>query len=115
METQLNEQVKLLRMICGLLVAIVVVLGIFSVLALTKIERITKVTENLNAKVDGAYEAAAPVGIAAVKKGADAINKMDAKELGDKATGGVKEIGGAAKERAIQWLKGENAKKSEKE
>jgi len=115
METYLKEQVKLLRMICGLLVAIVLVLGITSVLALTKIERITKVTENLNAKVDRAYEAAAPVGIAAVKKGADAISNMDAKELGDKATGGVKEIGGAAKEKAIQWLKGTNPKKADKE
>lgn len=111
METHLKEQVKLLRVMCGLLVAIALILGVACVVALRKIERITKVTEDLNAKVDRAYKAAAPVGMAAVKKGADAINNMDAKELGDKATDGVKEIGGAAKEKALEWLKGATPKR----
>ena len=101
----MDQQIKYLRWICAILVLLVICVIIMGIIALHKVERMVIVSEHMSRRVDVAMDAAAPVGKAVVEKGADAINRMDAKDLGEKATNGVKEIGGAAKEKALKWLK----------
>ena len=100
-----RQLINYLRGLSAFLVLLVVTVIIFGVMALQKMERIVKVSEHMSSRVDQALDAAAPVGKAVVAKGVDAINRMDAKDLSEKATNGVKELGGAAKEKAMQWLK----------
>jgi hypothetical protein len=77
---------------------------VFGVLVLERLERITQVAERTEAKLDRILAAAAPVGRAAVKKGAEALNEMDAEGLADSAADGLKEIGSAAKQKLIEHL-----------
>ena len=77
---------------------------VFGVLVLDRLERITQVAERTEVKLDRIVEAAAPVGQAALTKGAEALGKMDAEDLGKSATDGLKELGSAAKQRLIEHL-----------
>jgi hypothetical protein len=78
---------------------------VLRVVVVRKLERVASVAESVNAKIDRAMAAAAPLGQAAVEKGVKAVENVDAQELGKSATSGVKEIGKAAKEHTIQWIK----------
>lgn len=93
-----------LRWLVALAVIFVIGAAVFAVIALQKLDRVVVVVENVNAKVDRVAEAAAPLGKAAVEKGVDALDAMDTDDLGRSATDGVKEIGRAAKQRAIDAL-----------
>src|SRR4051812_38937726 len=88
---------RYLRLLVILAFLFVIASIIFGVVVLRKVERVAAVAESLNAKVDRAIAAAAPLGNAAVEKGVKAVENMDAEELGKSATTGVKEIGKAAK------------------
>lgn len=77
---------------------------VFGVLVLARLERITQVAERTEAKLDRIIKATAPVGRAAVKKGAEALGQMDADDLGKSAAEGLKEIGAAAKQRLVEHL-----------
>ncbi|MDB5173986.1 MAG: hypothetical protein JWN51_2759 [Phycisphaerales bacterium] len=86
-------------------IALVILMGVSCYAALKKLERIAQVTERMDARLEHAMDAAAPVGHAAVEKGVQALNEVDAKELGKSATNGAKQIGAAAKERALELMK----------
>jgi hypothetical protein len=93
------------RVLVAAAVTLVVLMAITCFAALKKLERIAQVTERMDARLGHAMDAAAPVGHAAVEKGVQALNQVDANELGKSATSGVKQIGAAAKERALDLLK----------
>lgn len=97
-----------LRAISAFLLVLTVAVIVMGVIALRKVERMVRVSEHMAARVDRALDAAAPVGQAVVDKGAEAIHQMDAKELGQQATKGAKEIGDAAKQKAMQWIKSQS-------
>jgi hypothetical protein len=92
------------RVIVVSVVVLVAGAAVFGLLVLQKLERITQVAERTEAKLDLIIEAAAPVGRAAVEKGAEALSRIDAEELGRSATDSVKEIGAAAKQRLLEHL-----------
>ncbi len=92
---------KLLVAAVGVLVVATVAFGL---MAISRLERITQVAERTEAKLDKILEAAAPVGRAAVEKGVDAVNNIDAEDLGRSTTKGIKDIGAAAKSRLIEEL-----------
>ncbi|MDB5293453.1 MAG: hypothetical protein JWL69_4694 [Phycisphaerales bacterium] len=96
-------------------VALVILMGVSCYAALQKLERIAQVTERMDARLGQAMEAAAPVGHAAVEKGVQALNEVDAKDLGKSATNGVKQIGAAAKERALELMKSSKKDKTDQE
>ncbi len=95
-------------------VALVVAAVVFGLLALERLERITQVAERTEAKLDRIIEVAAPVGQAAIQKGADALNEIDSEELAHSASEGLKEIGSAAKKSLIKHLEKHEAKKHNK-
>ena len=76
----------------------------FTLLALQKLERITRSAERIEAKLDRLMEAGAPLGRAAVEKGSEALKKIDAEDPGKSATEGVKEVGAAAKKRLLEYI-----------
>src|SRR5215471_17874661 len=79
--------------------------AVFAVLVLQKLDRVVTVAENLNEKVDRAVAAAAPLGKAAVEKGVATLDSVDTEDLGKSGTEGVKEIGRAAKEKALEFIR----------
>ena len=93
-----------LQLLVGMALVFLVGAAGFAYLVLQKLDRVVAVVENVNAKVDHAVEAAAPLGRAAVDKGKKAIDAMDTEDMSKSATEGVKEIGRAAKDRAIKWI-----------
>lgn len=97
------------RIVVVSVVALVVGAVVFGVLVLNRLERITLVAERAEARLSRIAEAAAPVGQAAVEKGAEALNQMDAEDLGRSATEGLKELGAAAKQRLIERLEQKDA------
>ena len=84
-------------------VLVVATIG-FGFLVVEKLERITQAAERTEAKLDRIIEATAPVGRAAVEKGAEALRKMDADDLGKSAAQGLKDLADAAKKRLIEHL-----------
>ena len=99
-----------LRVLCGCTVLFVIANVFFAITLLRKIERVTAVAENLNQKVNELAAATAPLGHAAVDKAVKVTETIDANELGKRATEGIKDLGGAAKEKAKQWLNKDNSK-----
>ena len=89
----------------GLAILFLVGFSWFAVQVLAKLERVVVVAENLEKKVDQAVQAAAPLGREAVEKGVQTLKQVDTESLGQSATEGVKDIGQAAKSRAIDWIK----------
>jgi len=79
--------------------------GVFAVLVLQRLNRVVVVVENVNAQVDRAVAAAAPLGKAAVERGVKTLDAVDTDDLGKSAAEGVKEIGRSAKERAIELIR----------
>lgn len=103
-----SDQRAIVMCLRGLLVVGLVFLvgaSTFAFLALQKLDRVVAVVDNVNAKIERAFAAAAPLGTTAVEKGVQALEKVDTDDLGRSATDGVKEIGRAAKQRAIEALK----------
>ena len=98
------------RIIVLSVVALVVAAVVFGVVALDRLERITKVAERTEAKLDRIVELAAPVGHAAIQKGAGALEEIDAEELAHSAEEGLKEIGSTAKRTLIEYLEKQNSK-----
>ncbi len=89
------------------ILAVLFLLGsaVFAVLVLQKLERAVLVTESVNAKLDRVADAMAPVGRAAIGKSMEALENVDAEDLGKSAKEGVKKIGKAATDKATQWIK----------
>src|SRR5262245_38941353 len=79
--------------------------GLFAVLVLQRLNRVVAIVENVNAQVDRAAAAAAPLGKAAVEKGVKTLEAVDTDDLGKSATEGVKEIGRSAKERLVEAIR----------
>ncbi len=98
------------RIIMLLIVSLFVVLsGGFYYLALQKLERITQAAERAEGRIQRVMDAGAPLGHALVEKGQATIEKLPVDELTTSATQGVKEVGKAAKEKAMRWLKDQQA------
>lgn len=95
----------MLRVLVALATAFVVGAAVFAVLVLRKLDRVVAVVENVNAKVDRFTEAAAPLGKAAVERGVKTLEAVDSDDLGRSATEGAKEIGRAAKQKAIEFIR----------
>jgi hypothetical protein len=104
-----RSAVVYLRWLVFLALIFVVGGAVFAVMALNKLDRVVVVVENVNAKVDRAAEAAAPLGKAAVERGVEALEAVDTNDLGRSATEGLKDIGRTAKQRAIEALKKKRA------
>lgn len=103
-----------LRWLVVLALVFVIGAGVFAMKALNKLDRVVTVVENVNAKVDRVAAAAAPLGKAAVEKGVAVLGAVDTADLGKSATDGVKEIGRAAKNKAIEAIKQRQARDEEK-
>jgi hypothetical protein len=97
--------VTYLRILVGLALVFLVGAALVAFIAMNKLDRVVVVVENVNAKVDRFAEAAAPIGKAAIEKGVKAIDAVDTEDLGKSATEGVKEIGRAAKQKAIDAIR----------
>lgn len=105
-----STMVAYLRWLVILALVFVVGSTAFALVVLSKLDRVVGVVENVNAKVDRFAEAAAPLGKAAVDRGVDALEHLDTEDLGKSATEGVKEIGRAAKDKAIEAIRKRTAK-----
>lgn len=95
----------LLRVLIGLLVVAIIACVVFGFLITTKIERMTRVSEDLDQKLGRIMAAGAPLGHAAVDKGVKVLENMDEQDLGKSATSGAKELGATAKAAAEGWLR----------
>ena len=93
-----------LAIIVGVMMFGIILMTIGGISALNKMERLVVVVESLNEKVDRAANALAPLGEEAVYQGAEALKGMDSRDLGKGATKGMKELGDAAKKKAINWM-----------
>lgn len=93
-----------LRVIVGWLICFCVLILIFGIVLIAKVERMTKVAESLNNKIESTMTAAAPLGHVAVDKGVAIMQNIDANDLGKSATEGVKGIGLSLKAKADAWL-----------
>ena len=102
------------KVLIGCTVAFVLGAFVFGLLVLKKLERIVQVSEKMDARVEHIMEAAAPVGKAAVEKGVQVLESVDSQELGQRTTDGIKEIGGAAKKRVLDYVGGRKADEPEK-
>lgn len=92
----------------------VVVLIVFGILVLGKLERVVQVAERTEQKLDRIMEAAAPVGLAAVEKGVGVMESMNEEELAKSAEQGVKEVGALAKGKLLQWIDAQEASPANK-
>jgi ABC-type protease/lipase transport system fused ATPase/permease subunit len=94
----------LLRVLVGLVVIAIITFIVLGFLITAKVERMTKVTEDLDQKMGAIMAAGAPLGHAAVDKGVKVLENMDTTDLGKSATSGAKDLGTAAKAAAEKWL-----------
>jgi len=80
---------------------------VVGLLLLQRVERITRVAERTEAKIDIIFEAAAPLGREAIDTGVEALQQVDTEDLGRSATEGLKEIGAAAARRLTECIDAE--------
>jgi len=113
-EVVLSSAIAWLRIVVIMAFVALCGAGLFAVLVLQRLNRVVAVVENVNAQVDRAAAAAAPLGKAAVEKGVKTLDAVDTDDLGKSATEGVKEIGRSAKERAIEYIRQRRAAQDEK-
>ena len=100
-----NRQIAiLLRVLIALVAIAIIACVVLGLMISAKVERMTKVSEDLDQKVGAIMQAGAPLGHAAVDKGVEVFEHMDATDLGKSATSGAKDIGTAAKAAAERWL-----------
>lgn len=100
-----NRQIAtLLRALVGLVGIAIIALLVLGFIVSAKVERMTKVTEDLDHKLGNIMAAGAPLGHAAVDRGVKVLENVDAEELGKSATSGAKDLGTAAKAAAEKWL-----------
>ena len=88
MTDRIDQAMRVLR---GIAYASVIIgLPIVAFKALPLLERTVVVLENLDKKVDRAYEAAAPLGRETIDKGIDAIKNVDGEDVGDSLTDAIR-------------------------
>ncbi len=104
-KTELAAAMAHVRVLIVLALVVVAGAGVFAILVLQKLNRVVVVVEHVNAQIDRAVAAAAPLGTAAVEKGVKTLDAVDTDDLGKSATEGVKEIGRSAKEKAIELIR----------
>jgi hypothetical protein len=103
--SELAPAITCLRLLLALAFVLVAGTGLFAGLVLQKLNRVVVVAEHINAQVDRAVAATAPLGQAAIEKGVKTLEAVDTGDLGKSATEGVKEIGRSAKERMIEIIR----------
>ena len=99
-----NRIIIYLRILNGIAIAFLISFIIIGILALQKVERMTAVAESVNGKLDTIMTAGAPLGHAAVEKGVETLKGVDAGDLSKGATQGIKDVGAAAKAKAMELL-----------
>ena len=85
------------RIIVGAVVILVIGAIVFGVQVIRRLDRMVLVAERTEEKLDGIIKAAAPVGRAAVEKGAEVLRSVDHEDMAESASSGLKDIGEAAK------------------
>src|SRR5947209_1965583 len=100
------------RLMAALALAFVVASTATGWLVLQRLERAVQVSERLEAKIELVLKAAAPLGKAAVDRGVEAINEVDAKKLGHDAADGLRDVGRAVRDRALDRLRTSGATKN---
>lgn len=85
--------------------ALVGIVSVAAVVALDKIERAVAVIERVEKRFQDVGDGVRPLGRAALEKGQAAVDRLDAAGMTDAAQDGVKEVGRAAKDRALEFLK----------
>lgn len=69
-------------------------------------ERAIGVLERTEKRVDEVLDVIKPLAKETVLKGVETISEIDAKDLGKGAQEGIKKVGGAARDRAVEYFKG---------
>jgi predicted PurR-regulated permease PerM len=105
-----QQVIRHLRVLIVLFTILCVLITVFGVLLISKVERMTAVSESLNQKANDIVTATAPLGHEAVNQGVQVLQNVDTKELGKSATNGVKELGATLKDSATDWIKKHPAK-----
>ena len=100
---------KYQRIIAGAVMILVIGAIVFGVQVIRRLDRMVLVAERTEEKLDGIIKAAAPVGRAAVEKGAEVLRSVDHEDMAESASSGLKDIGEAAKSRAIRFLEEQSA------
>ena len=79
----------------------VIVLG---AIVANKLERVVQVAERAEQKLNSIFDAASPVGRAAVEKGVAVLDRVDEDELAKAAEESVKQVGAVARDKLVEWI-----------
>lgn len=83
----------------------VALIGIAAFLGLQKLERAVSSIERSEQRFQSMADAAAPLGKAGIEKAQAVLDKLDADRLSEGTTESLRELGSAARERALEILK----------